>query len=126
MKALVVDDSLLARSLLVGALKEIGISDVDQASDGLSAVKLTLQESYSIIMIDWNMPNMLGIDALRSIRKKDIETPIMMVTGLADALHIQEAIQAGVNDYMIKPFNKKQAIEKITSLLQIEAPKACC
>jgi two-component system, chemotaxis family, chemotaxis protein CheY len=126
MKALVVDDSLLARSLLVGALKEVGINDVDQASDGLSGVGLAQKTSYSIILIDWNMPNMLGIDALKSMRKMGIEAPIMMVTGLADPLHIQEAIQAGVNDYMIKPFQKKQAVEKISSLLSIEAPKACC
>ncbi len=126
MKALVVDDSLLARNILVGALKEVEITDIDQACDGISAVEFTQKETYSIILIDWNMPNMLGIDALKSIRKKGIETPVMMVTGLADALHIQEAIQAGVDDYLIKPFKKEQAVEKITALLSLNKEKACC
>lgn len=119
MKALITDDSALARNLLQLALIQAGISDIDHACDGQESVAMAERNHYDIIFMDWNMPNMLGIDAVHEIRRLNPSVPIIMVTGLADELHIREAIQAGVNDYLIKPFRKEQAVSKIQSFLAV-------
>ena len=121
MKALIVDDSALARNLLQTALVHAGIYEIDHTEDGESAVALATENNYDIIFMDWNMPAMLGIDAVIEIRKVNQTVPIVMVTGLADELHIREAIRAGVNDYIIKPYRRDAAVEKIQALLPVLA-----
>jgi len=119
MRALITDDSALARNLLQLALTQIGITEIDYAYDGQESVSMAIQNNYDIIFMDWNMPNMLGIDAVSEIRRNNSTVPIVMVTGLADEIHIREAIKAGVNDYLIKPYKRDQAIQKIQALLTV-------
>ncbi len=113
MKALITDDSALARKLLQVALNQAGITDIDYAEEGIVAVSLVRENDYDIIFMDWNMPHMSGIEVVRAIREINKSVLIVMVTGLADELHIREAIRAGVNDYLAKPYKTEQAVDKI-------------
>lgn len=119
MKALVVDDSAVMRKVLIGALARANIKEVDQASDGQEAVEMVEQsgDSYGLILMDWNMPNMLGIDAVRAIRGKGSKTPIIMVTTEAEKSRVVDALKAGANNYVIKPFEPATIVGKIQAVL---------
>ena len=119
MKALVVDDSAVMRKLLVGALNRADITDVDQVGDGAAAVQAVGQSDYEIILMDWNMPNMLGIDAVRAIRAAGKTMPIIMVTTEAEKSRVVEAIKAGANNYIIKPFEPQTIISKIQEAMAV-------
>ena len=81
MKALVVDDSAVMRKVLIGALTRAGITEVDQAADGGEAVKATGSQEYGLVLMDWNMPNKLGIDAVKEIRSSGQQMPICIEIG---------------------------------------------
>lgn len=117
MKTLVVDDSAVMRKILIGALDRAGVTDVDQARDGREAVNFVKANEYGLILMDWNMPNMLGIDALKAMRESGCKVPIIMVTTEAERSRVVEAIQAGANDYIVKPFEPSVIVEKIKSVL---------
>ncbi len=113
MRALVVDDSAVMRKMLTTALERAGIQEVDHAKDGQEAVDACKTTDFEIILMDWNMPNMLGIDAVREIRGSGKSTPIVMVTTEAERKRVIEALQAGANNYIIKPFDANTIVEKI-------------
>ena len=113
MKALVVDDSAVMRKVLIGALSRANITDVDQAADGAEAVEAVKAADYSVILMDWNMPNMLGIDAVRAIRALGKKVPVIMVTTEAEKSRVIDALKAGANNYVIKPFEPSTIVEKI-------------
>lgn len=119
MKALVVDDSAVMRKVLIGALSRADIGDVDQAGDGLEAVRAVEGNltGYGVILMDWNMPNMLGIDAVREIRARGCKTPIIMVTTEAEKSRVLDALKAGANNYIIKPFEPNAIVQKIRDML---------
>jgi two-component system chemotaxis response regulator CheY len=114
MKALVVDDSEVMRKVVIGALSRAGITDVDQAGDGNEAVeKAGSGAQYNLILMDWYMPNMLGIEAVRAIRATGNKVPIIMVTTEAEKGRVIEALKAGANNYIIKPFEPAAIVQKI-------------
>jgi two-component system chemotaxis response regulator CheY len=113
MKALVVDDSAVMRKILIGALGRAQITDVDQASDGREAVEAVAKTDYALVLMDWNMPNLLGIDAVREIRAQGKSVPIIMVTTEAEKSRVIEALKAGANNYIIKPFEPDAIVDKI-------------
>lgn len=117
MKALVVDDSAVMRKVLIGALARANITEVDQASDGLEAVNAAKQTEYGLVLMDWNMPNMLGIDAVREIRALGKTMPIVMVTTEAEKSRVIDALKAGASNYIIKPFEPATIVTKIQELL---------
>ncbi|HPO14516.1 MAG TPA: response regulator [Candidatus Hydrogenedentes bacterium] len=117
MRALVVDDSAVMRKVLIGALARANIVDVDQASDGVEAVAATKQQDYQLVLMDWNMPNMLGIDAVREIRAQGKTMPIVMVTTEAEKSRVIDALKAGASNYIIKPFEPATIVTKIQELL---------
>jgi two-component system, chemotaxis family, chemotaxis protein CheY len=117
MKALVVDDSAVMRKVMMGALARAGIVEVGQAADGREAVDAALTGDYQLVLLDWNMPNMLGIDALRLIRAKNTTLPIIMVTTEAEKTRVLEALKAGANNYIIKPFAPSAIVSKIQETL---------
>ena len=118
MKALVVDDSAVMRKVLIGALGRAKITDVDQAADGLEAVAATEAEEYGLVLMDWNMPNMLGIDAVRAIRANGKTMPIIMVTTEAEKSRVIVALKAGAQNYVIKPFEPATIVSKIQDVLE--------
>ena len=117
MKALVVDDSAVMRKVLIGALGRAGITDVDQAADGQEAVTATQSTDYNLVLMDWNMPNMLGIDAVRAIRANGKSMPIIMVTTEAEKSRVIDALKAGAQNYVIKPFEPATIVNKIQEVL---------
>jgi two-component system chemotaxis response regulator CheY len=113
MKVLVVDDSAVMRKVLIGALSQAGIKNVDEAADGKEAVAATEKEDYALVLMDWNMPRMLGVDALKAIRANGKTMPIIMVTTEAEKSRVVEALKAGASNYIIKPFQPGAIISKI-------------
>lgn len=117
MKALVVDDSAVMRKIMISAIGKAGIEEVEQAGDGQEAVKAACVGDFDLILMDWNMPNMLGIEALKAIRATGNQTPIIMVTTEAEKSRVLEALKAGANSYVIKPFKSDLIIAKIQEVV---------
>ncbi len=117
MKVLVVDDSAVMRKVIIGALGQAGIRDVAQAADGVEAVAAVGKDTFDMVLMDWNMPNMLGIDALKEIRGGGNKTPVIMVTTEAEKSRVIEALKAGANNYIIKPFQADTITAKIEETL---------
>lgn len=118
MKILVVDDFSTMRRIVKNILKQIGFSNIDEAEDGNNALLKLKQEKFDMVVSDWNMPNMTGLDLLKAIRADSAinSMPVLMVTAEAKKENVLEAIQAGVNNYVVKPFTAdtlKDKIEKI-------------
>ena len=114
MKVLVVDDSLTMRKIIIKNLSQIGFEDVIEAADGEEALaKLKANPKIELILSDWNMPTMDGYQFLVEFRKTNKNTPFIMVTTEAEKPKIVQAIQAGVNNYILKPFTNEQLQEKI-------------
>ncbi len=117
MRALVVDDSAVMRKLLIGALSRANITDVDQAGDGQEAVDAVQANEYALVLMEWNLPNMLGIDAVKAIRANGKKVPIIMVTTEAEKSRVIDALKAGANNYVIKPFEPATIVSKIQEVL---------
>ena len=117
MRALVVDDSAVMRKVLIGALGRANITTVDQAADGQEAVAATEAQDYDLVLMDWNMPNMLGIDAVKTIRANGKTMPIIMVTTEAEKSRVIDALKAGAQNYVIKPFEPATIVNKIQEVL---------
>jgi two-component system chemotaxis response regulator CheY len=114
MKTLLVDDSATMRKILINILATAGYEDVIQVSDGQQAVDAVIQQGdIELVLMDWNMPNMLGIDALKMIRAAGKTVPVIMVTTEAEKTRVLEALKAGANNYIIKPFKPETIIAKI-------------
>ncbi len=118
MKALVVDDSMVMRKILIGALAQAGITEVGQAGDGEDAVAQAAADSYGLVLMDWNMPKMLGIDALRAIRASGNKVPVIMVTTEAEKSRVLEALKAGATSYIVKPFEPATIVGKIKAVIE--------
>src|SRR3546814_5467403 len=101
-------------------LGDLGYTNITEADDGKTAWPLLQASSFDFVVTDWNMPGMTGIELLRNIRgdARIGKTPVLMVTAEAQREQIIEAAQAGVNDYIIKPFNAATLKEKIDKIFQ--------
>lgn len=118
MKFLVVDDSVTMRRIIINALQRIGYTDTLEAADGLEALA-KFDESVKFIITDWNMPNMSGLDFARAVRATPIgqAVPILLVTTRGAREDIIAAVEAGVNNYILKPFTPSVLKEKIDRLM---------
>ena len=118
-KILIVDDARSMRSLLVAVLREFGITRVDEAGDGVEALRKLQGSHYDLVLCDWEMPAMSGIELLEQVRKDDstAQVPFIMVTSLANAEKVREAIAVGTSDYIVKPINTETVISKVTRVL---------
>lgn len=120
MKFLVVDDFSTMRRIVRNLLKELGFSNVQEAEDGVEALKKLREEKFDFVVSDWNMPNMTGIDLLRAIRADANlkHLPVLMVTAEAKRENIIEAAQAGASGYVVKPFTAATLDEKLKKIFQ--------
>jgi Response regulators consisting of a CheY-like receiver domain and a winged-helix DNA-binding domain len=118
MKFLVVDDSLTMRRIIINGLQRIGFNDAVEASDGKDALD-KFDGSIGFIITDWNMPNMSGLEFARSVRAHPAgaTVPILMVTTRGAREDIVSAVEAGVNNYILKPFTPTVLKEKIDRLM---------
>ena len=117
MKVLLVDDSRTMRNIQKNALGELGYTDLVEACDGQDALSKLGGTKPDLILLDWNMPNMDGLTFLKEMRKTDKATPIIMVTTEAEKSRVVEAIKAGVNNYVVKPFTTDELSERIVQTM---------
>jgi two-component system chemotaxis response regulator CheY len=119
LKVLVVDDSAVMRKVVIGILSQLQIEreQILEAADGEEGVQAALANDVGLILMDWNMPKMLGIDALKAIRAAGKQTPIVMVTTEGEKQNVLTAIQAGASNYLVKPFSAESLREKIEQTL---------
>ena len=117
MRVLLVDDSRTIRNIQKNVLAEIGYADVVEAADGLEALSRVAAEKPDLILVDWNMPVMDGITFVRKVRETDKATPMIMITTETEKSRVVEAIRAGVNNYVVKPFTGETLLEKINQTM---------
>lgn len=120
MKILVVDDFSTMRRIIKNLLRDLGFNNTSEADDGLTALPMLKAGNFDLLVTDWNMPGMQGIDLLKAVRAEEDEKlkniPVLMVTAEQKKEQIVEAAQAGVNGYVVKPFTAlilKEKLEKI-------------
>ncbi len=118
MKILVVDDSKTMRNLQKGVLTQLGYTQIEEACDGLDALTKASASPPDLILLDWNMPNMDGLQFVEKYRGQAGKAPIMMVTTEAEKTRVITAIKAGVNNYVIKPFTPEVLAERIRETLE--------
>lgn len=112
-RVLVADDSSTMRKIILRSLSAVGIPSAVEASDGEEAVNLFNPGDFDLVLTDWNMPGKNGLEVIQEIRAKDSDIPIIMVTTEAEKSRVLEAIQAGVSDYLVKPFTADTLREKL-------------
>ncbi len=117
MKILLVDDSRTIRNIQKNVLKQLGHTDIMEAEDGVQALAKFDEVTPDLALVDWNMPNMDGITLIRKIREFNKTVPLIMCTTEAEKTRVLEAIKAGVNNYIVKPFTVESLGEKITQTM---------
>lgn len=118
MKILLVDDSKMMRNIQRRMLADIPNVEFAEAGDGVEALQqIATVGKFNLILVDWNMPNMDGLTLVQKIRTTDKTTPLVMCTTEAEKTRVIEAIKAGVNNYVVKPFSNESFMEKINLTL---------
>lgn len=122
MKFLVVDDSATMRRIVINSLQRIGFSETIEAGDGQEALA-KFDSSVKFVITDWNMPNMSGTEFTKVLRSRPdgANVPVLMVTARSVKEDILTAMEAGVNNYIVKPFTPQVLKEKIDALLPAAA-----
>ena len=118
MKVLVVDDFATMRKIVRNILKQIGFTNIVEADDGVHALSIIKQEKIDFVVTDWNMPNMTGLELLKNIRATENakNVPVLMVTAEGLAENVVDAVKAGVDNYVVKPFTAETVQEKIEQI----------
>lgn len=120
MKIMVVDDMSTMRRIVKNLLKQLGFANVDEAENGQEALIKLRADKFGFVVSDWNMPVMSGIELLRAIRADEglKAIPVLMVTAEAQKENIIEAVQAGVSNYVVKPFTAETLQEKMVKIFK--------
>ncbi len=119
MNVLIVDDYKTMLRIVGNLLKQLGFSNIDEATDGASALEKLRQKPYGLVISDWNMEPMTGLQLLKEVRS-DIKlktVPFIMVTAESKTENVVAAKQAGVNNYLVKPFTAATLTMKISSVI---------
>ena len=122
MRAMVIDDSRAIRLILGKMLKELGFEVIDAENGAVAMERLKTSEKLDIALVDWNMPEMNGYEFVCEVRKDDAykDLPLMMVTTETEMSQVVKALEAGANEYVMKPFTKEMITEKLT-LMGVQA-----
>jgi len=130
-KVLLIDDEPLILRLITDVMKHLGFNDIITASNGKNAIEKIRANNFDFIITDWRMPDTKGIDLINLIRSSEIcnypRVPIILLTGNTGSNYILQARDAGVTEYMIKPFSVQQLVRRIKSIIEnprsfIDAP----
>jgi two-component system chemotaxis response regulator CheY len=118
MPVLVVDDYNTMIRIIRNLLKQIGFSDIDDAADGSAALARMREKKYGLVISDWNMEPMTGYELLKEVRADPglSKTPFIMVTAESKTENVIAAKKAGVNNYIVKPFNAQTLQSKIEAV----------
>lgn len=119
MNVLVVDDYKTMIRIVRSLLQQLGFSNIDDAADGVTALELLKGKSYGLVLSDWNMQPMSGLELLKAVRadERTKSIPFIMVTAETKTENVVAARQAGVNNYVIKPFTLAVLKQKLTAVL---------
>jgi two-component system chemotaxis response regulator CheY len=117
---LVVDDFATMRRIVVGLLRQAGFRRVAEAEDGAQALRQLQQTRFDLVVSDWNMPNMNGLELLKAVRHSpELQAiPFLLVTAESHKTNIIDAAQAGADGYILKPFNANTLSKKIEGIFQ--------
>ena len=118
MKILLVDDSKTMRNIQKSVLSQLGFTEIEEACDGQDALSKIGAFEPELLLVDWNMPNMDGLTFVKKFRQNDKTTPIIMVTTETERARVVEAIKAGVNNYVVKPFTPDLLSQRINETLE--------
>src|SRR5574344_27489 len=122
MKILIVDDSSTMRRIIGNVITQLGFTkdNFDEAEDGVKAWKLLTEAHYDVILTDWKMPNMNGLELVQKVRSEGThqKTPIIMITTEGGKSEVITALKAGVNNYIVKPFSAEVLKEKRDGVLK--------
>ena len=118
MKILIVDDFSTMRRIIRNILKQLEFINVEEAEDGSIAFEKLKEANYDLLITDWNMPNMTGLDLLKEVRanEKLKDLKVLLVTAEAEKENIIQAAQAGANEYVVKPFTAVILEQKINRI----------
>lgn len=118
-KILIVDDIFTMRQIIRKILEDLGFLNVREADDGDTALPILDDEEFGLVISDWNMKRMQGIDLLRNIRsnEKTKHIPVMLVTAEIKKSQVIEAINAGANGYIAKPFTPETLRDKLNEMM---------
>ncbi|MCE2967340.1 MAG: response regulator [Phycisphaerales bacterium] len=117
MKIMLIDDSKTMRNIQRSVLAQLGHTTIEEACDGQDALSKVGAFQPELILVDWNMPNMNGLEFVKAFRQSNKTTPLIMVTTESEKARVIEAIKAGVNNYVIKPFTPDLLSQRINETL---------
>ena len=117
-KILIVDDFATMRRIMKNILKQIGFTNIIEADDGTTALEELKKHTVDLIISDWNMPKMTGLELLKAVRgQEELKSlPFLMVTAEAQKQTVIDAVQAGVSNYVVKPFTAEAISEKLQKI----------
>lgn len=121
---LVVDDSPSMRRVICDVLQSHGFRHLDEAADGVAALTRFRSDAYDVVITDWNMPHMNGLELLRAIRHEPerADTPVLVLTGQVSADRVVEALEAGADGFVAKPFITPALVDKVVRLVAARPP----
>ncbi|GAB5404092.1 MAG: chemotaxis response regulator CheY [Aureliella sp.] len=117
MRVLVAEDTSVLRMIIVRTLRSLGIAEIIEVADGAAAWQEFQAASFDLVITDWHMPRINGIDLIKLIRARDQEIPVLMVTVVDSRDDIVKALSAGVTDYLCKPFERTELEAKVETYL---------
>ncbi len=116
-KVLIVDDSLYMRSIIKDALESEGYDIIGQASNGVEAIDLALDSEPDLITLDNILPDMLGLDILKTLKEEELESKIIMISAVGQQSVVDEGMNLGLDSYLVKPFTPEQLTEAINQIM---------
>lgn len=124
MRILIVDDFVMIRSLLKTSLSNLGFKNIDEARDGVEAYNKIAagfvdEKPYQIVFLDWNMPNMTGLEVIQKCRAQEElkDLSFIMISAEQEEKKVKQAIDAGATDFIVKPFSPQVLVKKIEAIM---------
>ena len=116
-KILIVDDAAFMRKVIRDTLTKSGYTDLYEAVDGKDAVEKYFEIKPDLVLMDITMPNMDGLEALKAIRAKDSNANVVMCSAMGQEAMVVEAVQAGIKDFIVKPFKEDRLMKAVNTIL---------